>query len=173
MHILGNIWNQISIKTNQGHHIKNVHCPPWKRYVPRRRLGTTCSIPSEAEFDSYPRVARTQSDSNRTRHFPRVATRVTSYLIHVISGEGLDCNPRMSRGLNATRHVTSRAKDGGLRTKIKNRVNLLPVLSYWGIFRLCMNRLLCRRSVIELHSYNPTIWARNSWQKWHNRAAWI
>jgi hypothetical protein len=32
-----------------------------------------------AEFDSYPRVHRTQSGSNRTQHFPRVSTRVTSY----------------------------------------------------------------------------------------------
>jgi hypothetical protein len=36
---------------------------------------------------------------DRTRHLPRVPTRMTSYLTHVISGEELDCNPRWGRGL--------------------------------------------------------------------------
>jgi hypothetical protein len=74
---------------------------------------------SMAEFDSYPRVDRTQSDCNRTHHFHRVPTRVTAYLTHVISG-GTRLQPSLHRGLNVTRHVTSRAKDGNLRKKLKN-----------------------------------------------------
>jgi hypothetical protein len=60
--------------------------------------------------------------------------------------------------------MTSSAKDGGLRKKI--RVNFPPVLPDLGIFRPCMNvisrRLLCYGPAVELHSDNPTTSVRNS-----------
>jgi hypothetical protein len=129
--------------------------------------------PYLAEFDSYPRVDRTQSDSNRTQHCPSVPTQLMSYLTHVISGEELYSNSRWAEGwIRALtwHHMTKMAAWG------KKLIFHLfcRILEYLGpVWMWFSRRLFCRELVVELHYYNPKIWVRNSCKKLHYRAVYV
>jgi hypothetical protein len=69
-------------------------------------MTTQTEFDTLADFDSYTKVDRTQSDPIGLQS-------------NTLFSKGTDPSTWVERGLNPTRHVTSRANDGGLGKEIK------------------------------------------------------